>query len=287
MRMLEVLERITNGEGKPEDLDEIRHLAKGMQEGSLCALGQLAPSPVLSTLQHFGEEYRVHIEEKRCPAGKCQAFRQRLVVRPELCTGCKLCELACVVEHSRSKTLLGALTESPPPHPRLYVETFETGANGPLNMPSVCHHCDPAPCIAACVPQVMHRASLKGAVTNDGGERACIACRMCVMACPFGVIARGPGPDGHTVALKCDLCPDRAVPACVAACPTGALALKQGDQVVTLPVAHPAVGGDAIVNLSAAAAARVLGQISPDDVTTEPQAAARQLLAMLDERRTR
>jgi NADH:ubiquinone oxidoreductase subunit F (NADH-binding)/Fe-S-cluster-containing hydrogenase component 2 len=301
-RMLEVLERITAGDGKPGDLDEIRYLAQNMQNGSLCALGQLAPSPVLSTLQHFGEEYRIHIEEKRCPAGRCQAFRKRLVVRPELCTGCKLCELACVVEHSRSKSLLAAMLELPPPHPRLYIETIPAAPFGTLslrpsgaaedackdgsqNIPAICHHCDPAPCIAACIPQAMHRASEGGAVTNVGGERDCIACSMCVMACPFGVIARAPAPNGRVMALKCDLCLGRDVPACVAACPTGALVLKQGSELVPAKATAPAVAHDALVSLSAEAAAKVLRQVQPDDVASEPTAVAEKLLALLDKRR--
>ena len=298
-RMLEILERITAGDGKPGDLDEIRYVAQGMQSGSLCALGQLAPSPVLSTLQHFEEEYRIHIEEKRCPAGRCQAFRKRLVVRPELCTACKLCELACVVEHSRSKSLLAAMMELPPPHPRLYIETIPAAplvaypsgtwsrsvARMVSNMPAICHHCDPAPCIAACIPQAMHRASENGAVTNLGGERDCIACSMCVMACPFGVIARAPAPDGRIMALKCDLCPGRDVPACVAACPTGALVLKQGSELVPAKTTAPAVAHDALVSLSAEAVAKVLWQVQPDDVESEPKAAVEKLLALLDERR--
>jgi NADH:ubiquinone oxidoreductase subunit F (NADH-binding) len=93
-RMLELLNRITEGEGKPEDLDEIRWLAKGMQQGSLCALGQLAPSPVLSTLQHFEDEYRAHIEEQRCPGGKCRALITYEIVA-ELCTGCMVCGRNC------------------------------------------------------------------------------------------------------------------------------------------------------------------------------------------------
>jgi NADH-quinone oxidoreductase subunit F len=71
-RMLEILERITAGKGEPEDIDEIRYLANGMQKGSLCALGQLAPSPVLSALRHFEEEFWAHIREARCPAASCQ-----------------------------------------------------------------------------------------------------------------------------------------------------------------------------------------------------------------------
>jgi NADH-quinone oxidoreductase subunit F len=71
-RMLEVLERITSGDGKPEDLDEIRYLAKGMQQGSLCGLGQLAPAPVLSALRHFEDEFWAHIHEGRCPSASCE-----------------------------------------------------------------------------------------------------------------------------------------------------------------------------------------------------------------------
>jgi NADH:ubiquinone oxidoreductase subunit F (NADH-binding)/Pyruvate/2-oxoacid:ferredoxin oxidoreductase delta subunit len=94
VRMLELLERITNGEGKPEDLDEIKWLAEGMQTGSLCALGQLAPAPVLSTLMHFEDEYLAHIEEERCPAGKCRALITYEIIT-DLCTGCTLCARNC------------------------------------------------------------------------------------------------------------------------------------------------------------------------------------------------
>jgi NADP-reducing hydrogenase subunit HndC len=283
-RMLGILERITEGEGKPEDLDEIQYLAKGMQNGSLCALGQLAPTPILSTLRHFEEEYRAHIEEKRCPAGKCKAFKRQLRVYPELCTGCKTCELACAVEHSRSKNLLGALMESPPPHPRLYVEVDRSSPAETLNMPVICYQCDPAPCITACIPQVMHRSSENG-VTNVGGKRACIACSMCVMACPFGVIARAPAPDGKIMALKCDLCPGRDVPACVAACPTGAIVLMEGDEIVPTKVDIPAVTNEALTSLSAEATVKVLSQLSPNDVEPDPKAAVEKMVAVLKERR--
>ncbi|MEA3335693.1 MAG: NADH-quinone oxidoreductase subunit NuoF [Chloroflexota bacterium] len=94
IRMLEILERITEGEGKQSDLEEIRWLAEGMQRGSLCALGQLAPQPVISTLQHFEAEYRAHIEDRRCPAGKCTALINFTIVA-ELCTGCMVCARNC------------------------------------------------------------------------------------------------------------------------------------------------------------------------------------------------
>jgi len=93
-RMLETLERITAGEGEIEDLDRLRRLAAGMQKGSLCALGQLAPSPVLSTLQHFEDEFIAHIEDRRCPAGKCKALITYEIVE-DLCTGCMVCARNC------------------------------------------------------------------------------------------------------------------------------------------------------------------------------------------------
>jgi NADH-quinone oxidoreductase subunit F len=71
-RILEILQRITAGGGKAEDIDEIKRLARGMQQGSLCGLGQLAPSPVLSVLRHFEEEFWTHIREARCPAASCE-----------------------------------------------------------------------------------------------------------------------------------------------------------------------------------------------------------------------
>jgi carbon-monoxide dehydrogenase iron sulfur subunit len=155
---------------------------------------------------------------------------KRLFVRPELCTGCKTCEIACTVEHSRAKTLLGAIMESPPPHTRIYVEA---ALDNGVKMPMTCRHCDPAPCIAACIPKAMYRAT-GDVVTNVGGKNACIACGMCVMMCPFGMIARAKAPDGVVMALKCDLCPDLDVPACVAACPTGALVFATGDDFAHL-----------------------------------------------------
>jgi anaerobic carbon-monoxide dehydrogenase iron sulfur subunit len=154
---------------------------------------------------------------------------KRLFVRSELCTGCKTCEIACTVEHSRSKNLLGAMMESPPPHTRVYIEASFTSHYQVMKMPMTCRHCDPAPCIAACIPQAMYRTK-DSVVTNVGGKHVCIACGMCVMMCPFGMIARAPAPDGKIMALKCDLCPDRDVPACAASCPTGAIVFLEGDE---------------------------------------------------------
>lgn len=159
---------------------------------------------------------------------------KKLFIRSELCTGCKTCVLACAVAHSRSQNLLGAMMESPPPHTRIYVEAVPTSLFEILKQPMACRHCDPAPCIAACIPQAMHRGP-RDEVTNVGGKHACIACGMCIMTCPFGMIGRAAVPDdlapsgARVMAVKCDLCPDRPIPACVEACPTGAIIFTTGD----------------------------------------------------------
>ena len=89
LRMLEILERITTGRGVPEDVDKLRRLGQVCQRASLCGLGQGAPSPVLSTLRHFAEEYTAHIEECRCPAGQCKALVLYKILE-ESCVGCGL-----------------------------------------------------------------------------------------------------------------------------------------------------------------------------------------------------
>jgi NADH-quinone oxidoreductase subunit F len=73
-RMLEILTRICAGKGKPEDIDTIQALAEGMNNGALCALGQLTPGPVKATLRYFLDEYKAHIEDKYCPAGVCKSL---------------------------------------------------------------------------------------------------------------------------------------------------------------------------------------------------------------------
>ena len=93
-RMLEILQRITEGKGELSDLDTLRELAPMIKDASLCGLGQTCPNPVLTTLNYFLDEYRAHIEEKRCPAGVCKALI-RYQIDPETCTGCGVCRKAC------------------------------------------------------------------------------------------------------------------------------------------------------------------------------------------------
>ena len=93
-RLLEVLTRITNGEGTLDDLDEIKRISKFMQEGSLCALGQLTPGPVMASLRFFRAEYEAHVKEKFCQAGVCEGMFT-YEIDPDPCTGCGLCLKAC------------------------------------------------------------------------------------------------------------------------------------------------------------------------------------------------
>ena len=93
-RLLELLTKITEGNGEPEDLDTIEELCNHIKQSALCGLGQTAPNPVLSTLRHFRDEYEAHVYEKRCPAGVCKALIQYLV-DPSKCKGCTRCARGC------------------------------------------------------------------------------------------------------------------------------------------------------------------------------------------------
>lgn len=94
-RMLEILEKITKGEGTVQDIERLEHLGKTIKETSLCGLGQSAPNPVLSTLRYFKEEYLAHVIDKKCPAGVCSDLVSYTI--NENCTGCTLCARKCPV----------------------------------------------------------------------------------------------------------------------------------------------------------------------------------------------
>ena len=95
-RMNEILTRITHGNGRMSDIDELKNLGKMIQTSSLCGLGKTAPNPVLSTLQNFEEEYIEHIREKRCHCGTCKALSQYVIT--DKCIGCTKCARNCPVE---------------------------------------------------------------------------------------------------------------------------------------------------------------------------------------------
>ena len=95
-RMLEILQRIVDGKGEDGDIERLEELAQTIKSTSLCALGQTAPNPVLSTLRYFRDEYEAHIYEKRCPAGNCRKLK-RISIDPALCKGCSKCSRGCPV----------------------------------------------------------------------------------------------------------------------------------------------------------------------------------------------
>lgn len=157
----------------------------------------------------------------------------KVVVHPERCVGCMQCMPACAVAHSKSKSLFAATLEHPRPRPRIHVGV------GPANagFPNRCRHCNPAPCLAACLPGAIFWAPDRETVLIDPDK--CINCASCAMSCPFGVLRFHPdctAPPNMAVAVKCDNCEQRQaqglIPACVEACKAGALTFEQLDDAL-------------------------------------------------------
>jgi len=151
-----------------------------------------------------------------------------LYVDIEKCMGCRSCRIACAVEHSKSKELVGALEEDPAPRSRVTVEEAEGMA-----VPLQCRQCEDAPCIKVCPTNAIIRVDENQPITLD--EEKCIGCRWCVIACPFGVITID---ENCKVAYKCDMCIGRQMegkaPACVEACPTKSLKLVKSSEITSL-----------------------------------------------------
>jgi anaerobic carbon-monoxide dehydrogenase iron sulfur subunit len=139
---------------------------------------------------------------------------KRIHVNEEVCIGCRLCEVHCIVQHSRSKVIIKAFREEELPESAIHVEE-----QGPLSFALQCRHCDDAPCIEACISGAMAWEAERGTVNHDDDK--CVGCWSCVMVCPFGAIL--PDLEKHKVGSKCDLCIGAAEPACVAHCPNEAL----------------------------------------------------------------
>lgn len=97
MRMLEILERITEGKGKEGDIELLEELCASIKDGALCGLGQTAPNPVLTTIRYFRNEYEDHIKNKKCSAGECKAL-VKYSIDPSACRGCTLCARNCPVK---------------------------------------------------------------------------------------------------------------------------------------------------------------------------------------------
>ena len=96
-RLLEILTRITEGKGSMDDLDMLRNLSHVIKDTALCGLGQTSPNPVLTTLDNIYDEYIAHIQDKKCPSGKCKALLS-FRIDPQLCVGCTLCSRNCPVD---------------------------------------------------------------------------------------------------------------------------------------------------------------------------------------------
>ena len=138
------------------------------------------------------------------------------------CVACRTCELACAVEHSTTKDLFLAVLERPRPRRRTFVSFIARDVSHSLT----CQQCEDAPCREACMSGCISKDEVTGKVDID--RTRCVACWMCIMTCPFGVISREV--DEKNKAFKCDLCPDRASPACVDACPTQTLSCETRDE---------------------------------------------------------
>jgi len=158
---------------------------------------------------------------------------KKVVAHPERCVGCMQCMAACATAHSRSKTLFEATLETPLPRPRVHVGAGWYGEG----FPNRCRHCDPAPCMLACLPGAIFRDAETDTVLVDPDR--CINCASCAMACPFGVLRYHEdtfAPPGKTVAVKCDNCFQRRMeglaPACVEACKSGALTFEEPDRAM-------------------------------------------------------
>src|SRR5699024_2595535 len=95
-RMLEILEKICNGEGNLEDLRKLEELTITIPKTAICGLGQTAPNPVISTLKYFRDEYLEHIKYKKCRTGECKALA-KIQIDPEKCRGCGICKKNCPV----------------------------------------------------------------------------------------------------------------------------------------------------------------------------------------------
>ena len=148
--------------------------------------------------------------------GGCEM--KRVYVIEDLCMGCGLCQVYCLMEHSRTKDVIKAFKkESPRPLARVRVER-----NGEVCFSLQCRHCDEPLCVYSCLTGAMRRDPVTGVVAVDSEK--CVGCWTCIVACPNGALTR----DGsRKIVAKCDLCPGRDVPVCVANCPNEALVFTE------------------------------------------------------------
>ena len=144
---------------------------------------------------------------------------KRIMIKEEYCMGCRLCEVHCLVQHSKTKNIIKAYKgEYPKPQSRIIVEE-----EGHLSFALQCRHCEDAPCLEVCITGAMYRDKITNAIICD--EDKCVGCWMCIMVCPFGVIQRSKTK--KKVASKCDLCAGETDPVCVKNCPNEAIVIEE------------------------------------------------------------
>ncbi len=150
---------------------------------------------------------------------------KRIQAREDVCMACRLCEVNCLIEHSRSRDPVKAYKkETPRAMPRLRVDEKSS-----VSFATLCRHCEQPVCVYSCITGAMGKDPVIGVVSVN--QDRCVGCWTCVMVCPFGAIL----PDAlRGKAIKCDLCVHRQTPACVENCPNRAL------MVVEEKVAVPA-----------------------------------------------
>lgn len=143
---------------------------------------------------------------------------KRIYAREQFCIGCRLCEINCLVKHSKSKKIIRAFRRE-----RDQLQSMvQVEESGVVSFALQCRHCEDAVCIEACISGAMTRDPETGAVVCD--EERCVGCWSCIMVCPAGAVGRGKE---KKVASKCDLCAGEEVPVCVANCPNEALVYEE------------------------------------------------------------
>ena len=144
---------------------------------------------------------------------------KRIFIREEFCIGCRLCEIHCTVEHSKSKDIIKVFKqEDPKPLSRIIVEE-----KGYYSFALQCRHCDEPYCLEACISGALYRDERSGLILHD--KEKCVGCWMCIMVCPYGAIKRELNK--KKISSKCDMCLSRGMPVCVERCPNQALSLKE------------------------------------------------------------
>lgn len=146
---------------------------------------------------------------------------RRIIAKEEVCIGCRLCEIWCQVQHSRSKDIIKAFKrEETRPIARVHVEEREATSFG-----LQCRNCEEPDCVYACISGAMYIDEKTGTVQHD--PEKCVGCWTCIMVCHRGAIIRDER--AKRIAAKCDMCLELDVPACVAHCPNEALILLEED----------------------------------------------------------